>query len=78
MDMPRPTDVVGVQPLGGFVNYLAKFLPKISEVMAPMAFEKMEELVTEAPVLRYYDMNKLLVIQCDASEKGAINCRVFV
>ena len=36
MDMPKPTDVAGVQCLGGFVNYLAEFLPKISEVMAPI------------------------------------------
>ena len=26
--------------------------------------------MSEAPVLRYYDSNKSLVIQCDASEKG--------
>lgn len=26
-EMPRPTDVKVVQRLGGFVNYLAKFLP---------------------------------------------------
>ena len=86
MDMPRPIDVAGLQRLGGFVNYLVKFLPKISEVMATIrnlaksdvpwsdiqeqAFEKVKKLVTEAPVLRYYDMNKPLIIQCDASEKG--------
>lgn len=87
-EMPRPTDVAGVQRLGGFVNYLAKFLPKISEVMAPIrnltkadvpwtwsevqeqAFERVKQMVTKAPVLRYYDMHKPLVIQCDASEKG--------
>ena len=87
MDMPRLTDVAGVQRLG-FVNYLSKFLPKISVVMVPIrnltksdvpwtwsdvqeqAFEKVKKLVTEARVLRYYDMNKPLVIQCDASEKG--------
>ena len=34
--MPSPTDVKGVQRLGGFVNYLAKFLPHISDVMAPI------------------------------------------
>ena len=35
-EMPCPTDVKGVQRLGGFVNYLAKFLPHISDVMAPI------------------------------------------
>ena len=34
------------------------------------AFGKIKKLVSEAPVLRYYDPNKSLVIQCDASEKG--------
>ena len=35
-EMPYPTDVKGVHRLGGFVNYLAKFLPHISDVMAPI------------------------------------------
>ena len=87
-EMPCPTDVKGVQRLGGFVNYLAKFLPHISDVMAPIrnlvkanvpwtwsqiheeAFGKIKKLVSEAPVLKFYDPNKSLVIQCDASEKG--------
>ena len=33
---PKPQDVEGVQHLNGFVNYLAKFLPKLSEVMEPI------------------------------------------
>ena len=32
-DMPCQTDVAGVQRLIGFVNYLAKFLPGLSDVM---------------------------------------------
>ena len=35
-EMPCPTDVKGEQRLGGLVNYLAKFLPHISDVMAPI------------------------------------------
>ena len=34
--MPKPQDMKGVQRLNGFVNYLAKFLPKLSEVMDPI------------------------------------------
>ena len=34
--MPKPHDVEGVQRLNGFVNYLAKFFPKLSEVMEPI------------------------------------------
>ena len=35
-DMPRPIDIEGVQQFNGFVNYLAKFLPKLSEVTEPI------------------------------------------
>ena len=86
--LPKPQDVEGVQRLNGFVNYLAKFLPKLSEVMEPIrrltrkdapwnwsseqdqAFENVQRLVTEAPVLRYYDPSLDLTIQCDASQSG--------
>ena len=33
LEMPRPDDVEGVQRLNGFVNYIAKFLPKLADVM---------------------------------------------
>ena len=87
-DMPCPTDVAGVQRLNGFVNYLAKFLPGLSDVMEPIrqltkmdvpwnwsktqdnAFEAMKRLVSEAPVLRFYDPDNELSIQCDASQTG--------
>ena len=86
--MPPPTDMEGVQRLNGFVNYLAKFLPKLSETMEPIrqlmrndvpwnwaaaqqrASEDVKKLVTNAPILSYYDSKKPLMIQCDASEKG--------
>ena len=29
-----------------------------------------KKLVTEAPVLRYYDVKKPVTIQCDSSERG--------
>ena len=35
-EMPSPTDVTGVQRLNGFVNYLAKFLLGLSDVMEPI------------------------------------------
>ena len=87
-DMPRPTDVAGVQRLNCFVNYLAKFLPGLSDVMAPIrqltrkdvpwtcssaqenALARMKQLVSDAPVLRYYDPERELTIQCDASQTG--------
>ena len=87
-EMPKPQDVEGVRRLCGFVNYLAKFLPKLSEVLEPIrvltrddvvwnwtpacdrAFETVQKLVTEAPVLAFYDPAEQLTIQCDASQSG--------
>ena len=34
------------------------------------AFEDVKKLVTNAPILSYYDSKKPLMIQCGASEKG--------
>ena len=34
------------------------------------AFSKVKKMITEAPILQYYDPNIDLVIQCDASQKG--------
>ncbi|KAI8480674.1 hypothetical protein Bbelb_415670 [Branchiostoma belcheri] len=36
MKMPRPEDAQGVQRLIGFVTYLAKFLPKLSDICEPL------------------------------------------
>ena len=87
-EMPIPDGVQAVQRLLGFVNYLAKFLPHLSEVCEPLrrltdkgaiwcwqpqhdkAVEVIKKLVTNYPVLRYYDVNEPVVIQCDASEVG--------
>ena len=86
--MPKPTCKQETLSLLGFVNYLAKFLPRLSEIAQPIrelttknavfvwsrqhdeAFEQVKKLVTEHPVLRYYDMNEEVTVQCDASEKG--------
>ena len=34
------------------------------------SFKKIKELVSQAPVLQYYDVTKPVTIQCDASGKG--------
>ena len=64
------------------LNYLARFLPRLSDVMRPIqqltkkdvlwnwstpqeeAFHEVKRLISAAPVLRYYDVNKELTIQC--------------
>ena len=72
----------------GFVQFLSRYLPKLSTVDAPLreleksdvlfhwdypqmeSFSKIKQLVSQAPILQFYDVNKLVTIQCDASEKG--------
>ena len=72
----------------GFLNYLAKFLPRLADVLEPIqqlthkevpwqwqhehdtAFEKVKQLVTQAPLLKYYNPEGELTVQCDASDKG--------
>ena len=86
--MPRPTTKQETLSLLGFVNYLAKFLPRLSEVAQPLrelttknarfvwssqrdkSFTEVKKLVSAHPVLKYYDMDAEVTIQCDASEKG--------
>ena len=36
LEMPSPTDVAGVQRLLGMTQYLAKFLPHLSDITKPM------------------------------------------
>ncbi len=36
LDMPNPTDTKGVLRFVGFVNYLSKFMPRLSEVCEPL------------------------------------------
>ena len=35
-DLPKPEDVEDIQKIKGFVNYLAKFLPGLADVMEPL------------------------------------------
>ena len=85
-NMPKPTCKKETLSLLGFINYLAKFLPRLSEVAQPLrnltltnaqfmwseqhnkAFDEVKKLVANHPVLKYYDINDEVTIQCDASE----------
>jgi predicted aspartyl protease len=88
VDMPLPTDVKATQRLLGFVNYLSKFLPNLSDLCEPLrkltvkdvlfewteshtqAVNRIKEAVTAYPVLRYFDPNKEVTLQVDASQTG--------
>ena len=82
--MPPPTNKDGVRRFLGFVTYLSKFIPNLSEVDAPLrellksdvefawqpAFNKLKELCTHPPVLKYLDLTKPVEIFSDASSSG--------
>ena len=86
LKMEAPTDVAAVECLRGMVTYLARCVPKLSEVMRPItilthkdvewswgeaqdkAFRKLKKLLTESPILAYYDRKSELIIKCDASQ----------
>lgn len=88
LDMPVPKDKKALQSFLGCVNYLAKFLPRLSKVSEPLrkltekdiefswefqqskAFEEILQLVTQSPVLKYYNVQEPVTLQCDASSYG--------
>lgn len=88
LKMEPPSDKAAVERLRGTANYLARFVPRLSDVMRPInaltrddaewswdsvydkAFEELKKLLTQAPVLAYFDPAKQLSIQCDASGEG--------
>ena len=87
-NLTKPTDVPGVRRILGMTNYLAKFLPNLSDISEPLrqltrkenefswskihdkALENIKKLVSSQPLLKCYEPDKPLVLQCDASEKG--------
>ena len=85
IDMPNLTDVPGVQRLFGLAQYLAKFLPHLSdttrdltrndaewiwEISQQNAPHTLKKAVASTPVLRYYNLADEVTIQCDASQSG--------
>ena len=87
-EMNAPTNVQELRRFLGMCNYLTKFLPKLTDITAPLrnltkkdvawtwssaqqqAFDLAKERVTEAPILSYYEAEKELVVENDASEYG--------
>lgn len=81
--MLRPTTKQEKQSLLRFINYLAKFLPRLSEVAMPLrdlttkhmpftwSLQHDKALIeVKQLVSKHYDMKKEVTLQCDASEKG--------
>ena len=85
---PKPTCKKETRSLLGFINYLAKFLPRLSEEAQLLrdltltnakfiwseqdgkAFNEVKKLVANYPVIKYFNINYEVTIQCDASKQG--------
>ena len=92
LDMPTPDDVAAIRRFNGTINYLAKFLPHLSNIIKPLtaltrkdipwtwgpehenAVDTVKSLISRNPILRHYDPDDDLVIQCDASKDGLGAC----
>ena len=79
LSMPTPTDLKSLQRFLGMTQYLAKFLPRLSEVTESLrklehkgvvwnwlpahneAITAIKQLISQAPVLRYYDVKKEVI-----------------
>ena len=87
-EMAEPKTPQEVRRFLGMVNYLAKFLPNLSQVTEPLrkltqkeeefkwgkeeevTFRTVKSMLCSEDVLAYFDAQKEIVIQCDASTKG--------
>lgn len=88
VQIPPPADKQALLRFMGMIQYLAKFIPNLSDVSAPLrqllqgetewhweepqqqSFEKLKQLITVAPTLKYYDVNKAVTLSVDASSEG--------
>uniref|UniRef100_A0A3P9LFC2 ribonuclease H n=1 Tax=Oryzias latipes TaxID=8090 RepID=A0A3P9LFC2_ORYLA len=87
-ELPPPQDKQELQRFLVMVQYLAKFIPNLSDISAPLrqlldgdiewhweeaqktSFENLKQLVTKAPTLKFYDVNKPVTLSVDASSQG--------
>ncbi|KAL7882928.1 hypothetical protein SRHO_G00005860 [Serrasalmus rhombeus] len=87
-NMQRPQCKKEVQRFMGMINYMGKFIPNLSEKIAPLrwltekknewdwnqeqekAWQQLRRVLTEEPVLRFYDPARPMKISSDASMTG--------
>jgi hypothetical protein len=88
MDMKPPSNRNELRKFMGFIQYLVKFLPNLSQESAPLrhllsnivawhwdeqkqhSFQKLKEMVTDTPVLTYFDPEKPVLLTVDSSSTG--------
>nr|XP_054602637.1 uncharacterized protein K02A2.6-like [Nothobranchius furzeri] len=87
-NVERPNNKDDVRRFLGMVTYLAKFVPQLSTLSAPLrslleqknewiwsheqeqCFLKLKEILTQEPVLKFYDPERSTRISADASQHG--------
>jgi hypothetical protein len=86
-ELKEPENFAELETVLGMVSYVAKFIPNLSEINAPLrelkkaedwkwdekhskAYQKIKDALTKTPVLKYYDVDKAVLISVDASSKG--------
>ena len=87
-EYPIPQTLPELRRFLGMVNYMAKFLPHVTDTLHRLhnllkkdvpwtwsqcqsdAFLSVKEMIVNSPVLAYYDPNKELTLENDASEYG--------
>lgn len=57
-EMPKPDSVKAVRRFCGFVNYLAKFMPKLSEVMEPSEISLAKRMSGNGPLNMMQPLNE--------------------
>ncbi|KAL3887489.1 hypothetical protein ACJMK2_027430 [Sinanodonta woodiana] len=75
LEMNAPADVTEIKRFCGLVQYIAKFVPNLSETLEPLRNltrknTPVKQLLKQTDVLAIYDPNKDLVLQVDSSKDG--------
>ena len=66
LEMPTPQDRAVVQRLLGMTNFVQRFAPQLSELTKPLrdlhgtAFAKLKTILSQEPVLKFFDPGKQL------------------
>ena len=86
LEMRNPENLAELETILGMIGYLAKFIPSLSELNAPLralktkdwtwgteekqAFQRIKDALTSDPVLKFYDVAKPILLSVDASSHG--------
>ena len=86
--LPLPQSKEELQRFLGMVNYFSQFIPNQSEITAPLqnllkkvwsyehtqAVERLKQILSSQPVLKFHDPTKPVKLQVDASKAGLGAC----